>query len=146
MASWRQPLPGFGGYSLPDRTALLLAIVAMAVSAAACGVTEGPLVYGNSVTKHVNSLGCYVGTFRLHISSTHALPGQTVTLTANGPSAPSSGVTTESWGLLGTASDGRFAATYNLAAITPFLRHPSNAPLGAILAGVGLPDRPFRVR
>ena len=144
VATWRQRPSWIGRRSIPGRTGLLVSIVA--ACAAGCTATEGPLVYSNSVTKPVNSLGCYIGTFRLHISSTHARPDQTVRLAATGPGTPSAGVITESWGLLGTASNGRFVASYNLAAITPFLRHAHNAPLGTILAGVGLPNRPFRVR
>jgi len=125
------------------RTCLLMAV--LAVCAAGCA-TEGPIAYGNSAARHVNSLGCYVGTFRLHISPTHVRVGQTVTLEANGPRASRAGVSTESWGLLGTDSGGHFAATYNLAAITAFDPHARNTPLGTALAGVGLPNRPFRVR
>jgi hypothetical protein len=122
-----------------------LVVTVLAVCAAGCA-GEKPIVYSNSVTRDVNSLGCYVGTFRLHISSTHARVGQSVTLAANGPRAPAAGVSTESWGLLGTDSGGHFAATYNLAAITAFDPHARNVPLGSALAGVGLPNRPFRVR
>lgn len=117
----------------------------LAVAAAGCATAE-PIVYSNSMTQHVNSLGCYLGRFQLHISSTHARVGQSVTLAANGPRAPAAGVSTENWGLLGTNSGGHFTATYNLAAITAFDPHARNVPLGTGLAGVGLPNRPFRVR
>ena len=142
MATWRRPARKpvrryFG------RVGFLVTV--LAAGAAGCA-TEGPIVYSNSVTRHVNSLGCYVGTFRLHISSTHARVGQSVTLAANRPRAPAAGVSTESWGLLGTNSGGHFAATYNMAAITAFGPHARNAPLGTALGGVGLPNRPFRVR
>lgn len=142
MATW-QRRAGKPGRSFFARTALPVTV--LAACAAGC-TTQGPIVYTNSVTQHVNSLGCYVGTFRLHSSPTRARPGQTVTLAANGPRAPAAGVGTESWGLLGTNSGGHFVATYNLAAITASGSHARNAPLGTALGGVGLANRPFRVR
>ena len=136
----RKPLRRFFG-----RAGFLATI--LAVAAAGC-TTAGPIDYSNSVTRHVNSLDCYVGTFRLHISSTHARVGQSVTLAANGPRAPAAGVSTESWGLLGTNSGEHFAAAYNLAAIAPGIPHQRNVPVGPnnAVGGVGLPNRPFRVR
>ena len=119
--------------------------VALAVSVAGCSA-QGPLHHTNSVKRHVNSLGCYVGTFRLHISPTGARPGQIVTLAANGPRRDG-GVGTSSWGLLGTTSNGHFAAAYNLAVIIPGSQHQRNIPAGSgvLLAGVGLSNRAFRV-
>ena len=145
MATWRERPAREPVRRWLDRAGLLVTATALAVGAAGCA-TEGPIVYGNSVTRHVNSLGCYVGTFHLRASSSHARVGQSVILAANGPRAPAAGVSTQSWGLLGTNSGGRFTATHNLAAITAFEPHARNAPLGVAIAGVGLPNRPFRIR
>jgi hypothetical protein len=145
MATWRAR--GAGKAAAPGaRLACLLAVV-LAVSAVGCTAT-GPLSTSNSVKRDLNSMGCYLGTFRLHISPANARPGQTVTLAANGPQGPGGGVSTGSWGVLGAASDGHFAAAYDLAAITPGLRHQQNVPAGASggLGGVGLPNRAFGVR
>ena len=136
-----------GNAATPGACRACLLAVVLALGAAGCMATR-PLSYSNSVKRHLNSMGCYVGTFRLHISPANARPGQTVTLAANGPRGPSGGVGTESWGVLGAASDGHFAATYDLAAITPGLRHQQNIPVGANggIGGVGLPNRAFRIR
>lgn len=145
MATRWERRAGRAARGLCCRGCLLAAV--LAVCAAGC-TAQGPLRSGNSVKRHVNSLGCYIGTFRLRVSPTHERPGQTVTLAANGPRAPSGGVGTESWGLLGTAPGGHFAAIYNLAAIAPGVQHQHNIPAGSSggLAGVGLPNRPFRVQ
>jgi hypothetical protein len=111
--------------------------VALAVSAAAC---SGPAPA--SWPK-----GCYAGTIHLKVSPGTARPGDLVTVAAGGPWSGGN-VTTQSYGLLGTAENGRFAATYNLAAIAPGVGREPNTPIGpsGAASGVGLPDRPFRIQ
>jgi hypothetical protein len=111
--------------------------LALAVSAAACSGPAPP-----SWPK-----GCYTGAIHLKVSPGTARPGDLVTVAADGP-WPGGNVTTQSYGLLGTEKNGRFAATYNLAAIAPGVGRQPNTPVGpsGAVAGVGLPDKPFRIQ
>lgn len=118
--------------------------MALAVSTAACtGHAGRPRGY-------VNSLGCYIGPVRLQASPNSAQPGSLVALQATGHwrARHAYDVGTQSWGLLGTAAKGHFAATYNLAAIVPGLQHDQNIPAGpsVALGGIGLRNFGFRVR
>jgi hypothetical protein len=76
--------------------------------------------------------------------------GEIVSLAASGPwHVPDviHDVGTNSYGEIGTAKDGRFAASYYLAALVSGLKQAGNirySPSAAV-AGVGLPNRPFRV-
>jgi hypothetical protein len=129
--------------------AIFLAVAALSLGAAGCAShnTQGPLVGANPVKGNVDSLGCYIGTFRLVARPANARQGQTVTLTANGP-RQIGGVETDSWGLLGTASHGHFAGTDNLAASVRAGQKLPDVPVGpsVALAGTGLPNRPLHVR
>jgi len=91
--------------------------------------------------------GCYVGAYHLKVNPSNAGPDDLVTVTASGP-WQSNNVTTESYGLFGTDKGGRFVATYNLAAIAPGIQRGKNVPIGpsGAVGGVGLPNKPFRVR
>lgn len=130
--------------TVPLGTAVLA--VAVTVGAAGCA-DQGPLRPSNPV-KPVNSLGCYTGPATLSASPAHARPGEVVTLTANG--LPRKGVVElQDWGLLGIASHGHFAASYNLGAQPPSrVRHVHNIKAGShvSLAGTGLPNRPFVIK
>lgn len=106
----------------------------------------GPL-RGSNPAKPVNSLGCYTGPATLSASPAHARPGEVVTLAATG--LPRNGVVElESGGLLGTAPDGHFTASWDLfPAPHGSGRHPHyiKADPGTLIAGTGLPNRPFDI-
>jgi hypothetical protein len=125
----------------------LLAGAALRLTAAGCtSQTQGALAGPGPVKGHVDSLGCYVGNFRMVVRPATARQGQTVTLTANGPRRAGE-VETESWGLLGTASHGHFAGTYNLAASVRAGQKVPDVPAGpaVAVAGTGLPNRALHV-
>lgn len=111
--------------------------LAVAFSSAACS--------GQSQAQEPR--GCYVGAYHLKVNPSNAGPDDLVTVTASGP-WQSNNVTTESYGLFGTDKGGRFVATYNLAAIAPGIQRGKNVPIGpsGAVGGVGLPNKPFRVR
>jgi len=112
-----------------------------------CEPGPGPLTGPNAVKGNVDSLGCYIGSFRMVVRPATARQGQTVTLTATGPRRAGE-VETESWGLLGTASHGHFAGTYNLAASVHAGQKLPDVPVGpgVAVAGTGLPNRALYVK
>jgi hypothetical protein len=125
-----------------------LAGAALWLAAAGCAnQTQAPLAGSNLVKGNLASLGCYAGSFRMVVRPATARQGQTVTLTANGPRRVGE-VETESWGLLGTASHGHFAGTYNLAASVRAGQKLPDVPVGPAfaVAGTGLPNRPLYVK
>lgn len=101
-------------------------------------------------SNHVNSLGCYIGNVHLKLAAASVRPGQTVSLRTSGQWHVHDvvhDVSTGSYGMLGTARQGRFVPIYYLSAITADGQHQPNVPVGRSVSfsGVGLPNRPFRV-
>lgn len=97
-----------------------------------------------------SSPGCHPGPQRLAVSPDPATAGQVAVVTASGPwHVPDTihDVTTESAGLLGRAAGGHFQAVYNIAVILPGMVS-RNTRVGSQqgLSGVGLPNKPFRIR
>lgn len=126
------------------RAAAGVGCLALAMTAAACtGHAARP-------RGHVSSLGCYIGSVWLQASPSSAQAGTLVAITAEGHwrARRARDVGTQTWGLLGTAAEGRFVATYNLAAIVPGIYHQQNVPAGsaAALDSLGLPNIGFRVQ
>jgi len=126
----------------------LLAGAALALAAAGCASqTQGPAAGPGPVKGHVDSLGCYVGSFGMVVRPATARQGQTLILTANGPRRAGD-VETESWGLLGTASHGHFAGTYYLTASARAGQKLQDVLVGpaVALAGTALPNRALYVK
>jgi hypothetical protein len=92
--------------------------------------------------------GCFVGKYRLTVRPGSVEAGQLVTVAEQGPYEPRYQLGTQSWGTLGTISDGQFRLLWNVAAIRPGLPHPNNIPSGSSLglAGTGIPGLPFQIR
>jgi len=126
----------------PAAALLAAVLVAVGVALSGCGsVSAG----GAAVT---GAAGCSAGRYELYARPGVATAGQLVTLSSNAP-APIYRAETGNWGLLGTVTSGRkFVPAWNLAAIVTGLPVTRNVPIGSsiALAGVGLPNRPFRVR
>ena len=112
---------------------------ALATATAACTGTS------SSPPRSAYPSGCSRA-FRLEVSAKSAVPKELLTVSAQG-SWPTSDVTTESYGLLGTVRSGRFVPSYNLAAIVPGIQNGKNFPVGASggVGGVGLPNKPFKI-
>ena len=113
---------------------------ALATAATACTGTGSP------PSRSAYPPGCSKA-FQLVVSARSAAPSQLLTVSARG-SWPTSDVTTESYGLLGTVRGGRFVPSYNLAAIVPGIQNGKNIPVGTSdgVGGVGLPNKPFRIK
>lgn len=121
-----------------------LAGVVTAISLAACS-------NGKPAPVDRASAGCYSGQFQLQASPAAAAKGQMITLSASGKWPVRDtfhNVGTDSYGLLGTSSNGKFVAKYNVAAIAQGVQRNPNIPVGSsnALGGVGLPNRPFQVQ
>lgn len=94
--------------------------------------------------------GCYKGPARLIVmpQSGRTLQLATIKLEDQWSRVAASRITTESYGLLGRAGKNRFIPLYNVAAISNGVTVGKNFPVSGSegVGGVGLPDRPFRIR
>ena len=93
---------------------------------------------------------CYQGANRLIVTPSSVRPSQLVALRLQGPWShlAADRVGTENYGLLGRATHGKFVPLYNIAVIAKGVEPGKDLPVpsGEGIGGVGLPDRPFRVR
>jgi hypothetical protein len=130
--------PSLNAYARACRCAAWAAGAALALCVGACTTPSQSSPYPR---------GCYTGPLHLKLSTSTARPGDMVTVRSEG-SWHSRNTETENYGLLGTTKGGRFISVYNLAAITPGTSSEHNFPVGSSnsIAGVGLPNRPFRIQ
>ena len=128
----------------PSGTGRVLAGLSLAGALALSACT------GQPPPPRASTTGCHQGPQRLAVSPDPAAIGQVVVVTASGSwHVPDTihDVTTESEGLLGKAAAGHFRAIYNIAVIVPGMASRNTrvgSPEG--LSGVGLPNKPFRIR
>lgn len=137
---WVDGGPGSRGRRLCDVAVAALSLPALS----SCHAQEA------SHPRHVRSLGCFIGRFRMQAMPALARPSQVIRLAANGPEGPQF-IGLDSWGRFGRMQGGRFVALYDIPAVpvqehVGALRAIRISSSGNVLAGVGMPNRPFLTR